>query len=303
MTCYYPRHGFRSRDGRNPVTGAWPIVFNVNDGYIDLPVTVPCGKCIGCRLEHSRQWAIRCIHESMLHKDNCFLTLTYNNDYLPSNNSLNVTDIQKFFKRLRKRIEIPIRYFQCGEYGELFQRPHHHVILFGYDFPDRKFAKLSKSGFPLYRSELLSDLWPFGFHDIGDVTFESAAYTARYILKKITGDIALEHYHGRMPEYVTMSRRPGIASGWLEKYYNDVYPHDYVVIRDGIKCRPPKYYDNIYDSLQEEYQIKDIKLNRIQKIKNKKDYNNEWRLHVQNQCHEIRAKSLVRHYELGEDNV
>lgn len=132
MTCYHPIQGYRSKMGRNKATGLWPVVFNLNDGYGDLPVQIPCGRCIGCRLEHSRQWAIRCVHEASLHEENTFLTLTYNNEYVDPNFSLNKTDITNFLKRLRKNTGRKIRYFQCGEYGEQFHRPHHHVLLFGY---------------------------------------------------------------------------------------------------------------------------------------------------------------------------
>ena len=230
MTCYHPITAWRSIDGRG-ANGKWPLTFKVNEGYEDLEVQIPCGKCIGCRLEKSRQWAMRCTHEATLHKENCFLTLTYDNYHLDPSGSLNVTDIQLFMKRLRKRFEgKKIRYFQCGEYGDLHQRPHHHVIIFGLDFHDKELAEIANTKNPLYTSNILSILWPFGLHRIGSVTFESTAYVARYVLKKITGEEAENHYQGRLPEYVTMSRRPGIAYGWIEKYKDDVYPHDYVII-------------------------------------------------------------------------
>ena len=159
MPCYHPLSAYRSRTGRDPVTGSWPTVFNVREGYIDMPVQVPCGQCIGCRLERSRQWAIRCLHESSLHSDNCFLTLTYDNGHLPVDGSLNKRDICLFLKRFRKRCGSGIRFFQCGEYGELYQRPHHHMIVFGYDFPDKKLFSVSH-GFRLYRSAILEELWP-----------------------------------------------------------------------------------------------------------------------------------------------
>lgn len=298
MTCYHPITGWRSRDGRNPVSGLWPIVFKKSDGYTDLEVTVPCGRCIGCRLEKSRQWAIRCSHEASLHKENCFLTLTYDNYHCPPDGSLNLTDIQLFMKRLRRRFsDKKIRFFQCGEYGELHQRPHHHAILFGFDFPDKELCEIAEGGFPLYSSRILSCLWPFGLHRIGGVSFESAAYVARYVMKKITGDEAEEHYQGRIPEFITMSRRPGIAHDWLLKYKDDVYPHDYVVIRDGIKCKPPSYYDKIFDKIQDEYSLNKIKnIRKKEAIKNP-DFNNPRRLLVKEKIQQLKADKLVRPLE------
>ena len=223
---------------------------------------VPCGQCIGCRLERSRQWAIRCMHEASLHPINCFITLTYSPEHedrlriaLPDRETgeilgrglnLNKRDFVLFMKRLRKKFGEGIRFFHCGEYGELLSRPHHHAIIFNHDFADKKVWK-QNNGVVLYRSAMLEELWPYGYSSIGAVTFESAAYVARYVTKKINGDMADSHYNGREPEYVTMSRRPGIARGWYEKFKDtDVYAHDYVVMRD-MKLRPPKYYDKLYD--------------------------------------------------------
>lgn len=204
-------------------------------------MTVPCGQCIGCRLERSRQWALRCVHEASLHEHNCFITLTYNDEHLPFNRTLVKSDFQLFMKRLRKSLGFPIRFFHCGEYGETTHRPHYHAIIFGWE-PDDKVLFNVVNGVRVFTSEKLEKIWGNGFITVGDVTFESAAYVARYVLKKITGDKAAAHYNGRLPEYVTMSRRPGIAFDWFQKYWSDVYPHDYVVAR-GYKCKPPRYYD------------------------------------------------------------
>lgn len=297
MTCYHPITAWRSISGRG-ANGKWPLAFKANEGYGDLEVQIPCGKCIGCRLEQSRQWAIRCTHEASLHKENCFLTLTYDNYHLDPEGSLNKTDIQLFMKRLRKRFSNKtIRFFQCGEYGELYQRPHHHVILFGIDFHDKELAEIANTRVPLYTSRILSDLWPFGLHRIGNVTFESTAYVARYVVKKITGDGAEEHYQGRLPEYITMSRRPGIAHDWLMKYKDDVYPHDYVVIRNGIKCKPPAYYDKIYDKIQDEYSLNKIKNIRKREALKNPDFNNARRLLVKEKIQYLKADKLVRPLE------
>lgn len=250
MTCYHPITAWRSQEGRG-ANGRWPLVFNKRDGYEDLEVQIPCGQCVGCRLDRSRQWAIRCVHEASLYKENCFITLTFNDENLISD-SLNPRDFVLFMKRFRKMYGAGIRFFHCGEYGSVNKRPHHHAIIFNFDFPDKIFWK-PNNGYPIYRSPSLEELWPFGYSSIGAVTFESAAYVARYIMKKITGDDAANHYRGRIPEYVTMSRRPGIAYEWFRRYKDDVFPHDYIVIRNNIKARPPRYYDNLYDNINNSY--------------------------------------------------
>lgn len=299
MTCYHPITAWRSQEGRG-VNGRWPLVFNKRDGYEDLEVKVPCGQCVGCRLDRSRQWAIRCIHEASLHSQNCFITLTYDDSHLTTS-SLVPRDFVLFMKRLRKMYGNGIRFFHCGEYGSLNQRPHHHAILFNFDFPDRELWSV-KRGFRLDRSASLEDLWPYGFSTIGSVTFESAAYVARYIMKKVTGDLAVEHYQGRVPEYVTMSRRPGIAYDWIRKFRDDVYPNDYVVIRGGIKSRPPRYYDSVYDNFTSAIVTSDVKFRSLHDLKYFRRLNarlrasdsSDRRLRVREICQIMKLDKLVR---------
>ena len=247
VPCYHPIRAWRAKSGRNPLTGKWPITFSLNEGYSDLPVMVPCGQCIGCRLERSRQWAIRCMHESSLYLRNCFITLTYNNAHLPSGSTLVKRDLTLFFKRLRKEYGNGIRYYACGEYGSLYSRPHYHACIFNHDFPDKYFW-MANGSYNIFRSPTLERLWPFGFSSIGAVTFDSAAYVARYILKKQLGKGAADFYSsiGRVPEYTVMSRRPGIAHDWFELYHDDVYPSDEVIVKNH-KVKPPRYYDNLFD--------------------------------------------------------
>jgi hypothetical protein len=240
MPCYRPLKGYRSRIV-NPSSGKRSIVFNVREGFVDMPADVPCGQCIGCRLERSRQWAIRCVHEASLYEANSFITLTYSDDHLPSSGSLDLKHFQDFMKRLRFRFGSGIRFYHCGEYGERFSRPHYHACLFNFDFSDKLLFRTVR-GLRLYTSESLQELWPFGFSTVGSVTFESAAYVARYITKKVLGSDSSSHYGNRIPEYQTMSRRPGIGKLWLDSFFSDVYPSDSVVIR-GREMRPPKYYD------------------------------------------------------------
>ena len=244
MACYSPLTAYK---GKTTDSGKMCLSFKRSDGLFGSfsAINLPCGQCIGCRLERSRQWAIRCMHEAFLHEDNSFITLTYDDGHLPKDGSLVLDDYQRFMKRLRKSVSPKkVRFYHCGEYGEQLGRPHYHALLFGYASPDRKFFS-KKGDFNVYTSDTLSHLWPHGFSVEGDVSFESAAYVARYVMKKVTGDRAEDHYQGRKPEYTTMSRRPGIGKGWYEKFKTDVYPLDRVVVR-GHPSRPPRFYDNLF---------------------------------------------------------
>lgn len=254
MACYRPLQGFRSRV-RTPA-GRRTWVSDPVRGYLDMPLTIPCGQCIGCRLSRSRQWAIRCMHEASLHELNCFVTLTYSDAKLPDYGSLCKRDFQLFMKRLRARFpDAPIRFFHCGEYGSRSNRPHYHALLFGFDFPDKVFHS-ARNGMPVWRSATLEELWPDGLSEIGSVTFESAAYVARYVVDKVTGEAADAHYSvvdgetGEIvkiePEYCTMSRRPGIGRGWFEQFGAEVYPEDGVVVRGHLQ-KPPRYYDVAFE--------------------------------------------------------
>ncbi len=229
------------------------VTFKKNEGYYDRPISIACGRCKGCRLERARQWAVRCMHEAQFHDQTSFITLTYDKENLPRGGSLEVEDWKKFAKRLRKNVG-PFRYFHCGEYTD-DDRPHYHALLFGQNFQeDRTYWKTSKSGFRLDRSPTLEKLWPQGFSTIGELTLESAAYVARYSMKKINGDEAEAHYtrigqehEGEItrlkPEYTTMSLKPGIGAGWIAAFNTDIYPADFIVVK-GKKQSTTKYYDN-----------------------------------------------------------
>lgn len=195
------------------------------------------------------------MHETESHEDNCFITLTYDDETLPKTGSLVKDDMQKFMKRLRKWLEPnKVRYYACGEYGDDTNRPHYHSIMFGYWPDDAEYHKASKSGDKYYTSEKLNKLWGKGYVIIGEATFESAAYVARYVTKKITGgtDEAKKkmelHYNGRTPEFSLMSRRPGIGLNWYRKYGKETWDSDTVVMR-GKEMHAPAYY---YKKLQEE---------------------------------------------------
>lgn len=255
MPCFKPLKGFRGR--MRSASGKRPIVFSVKDGYKDMPVQVPCGKCIGCRLEYSRQWAMRIVHEASLHDENSFVTLTYDDEHLPEHGQLLKRDLQLFMKRLRKSLEPrKIRYYACGEYGDIGNRPHFHACLFGVDFAEDRYLWRKDGDRVSYRSPFLEKAWQGGHAEIGDLNFDTAAYTARYVMKKIGGEMAEEHYarldeeSGEViqmnPEFALMSRRPGIGRDWYEKFKGETYRDDSVIM-NGMEVRPPKYYDRLYE--------------------------------------------------------
>lgn len=235
MPCYRPITGWRSRKLNE--NGKRPVVFSLQDAWNNTILPLPCGKCIGCRLERARQWSVRCMHEASLHDASCFVTVTYDDVWVPEDGSLEPEDMTKFIKRLRKRLG-RFRYVQCGEYGENTARPHHHMLLYGIDFPDRK-----KWNAELDSSAVLESTWGKGRCLIGTVTPQSAGYVARYTMKKMYGDVAEEYYGGRCPEYMTMSLKPGIGEGWIRKWWRDVYPADEVIL-DGKPMKPPRFYDD-----------------------------------------------------------
>lgn len=261
MACFHPLKAMRSAGGVQVLPAEAPI-WNLR---------LPCGQCHGCRLDRSRQWALRCVHEARLHDRNVFVTLTYSEDNVPQN-GLCHRDFQLFMKRLRKYFApIKPRYYMAGEYGEDFERPHFHAILFGIDFPDQYPWSKSPSGAILYRSPTLEKLWPFGFSSTGDVNFSSAAYVARYVMKKVNGKDAKRHYSSiaidtgevidRRPDYNRMSLKPGIGADWFKRFGSDVFPHDRVV-HDGQEHKVPRYYDKLLQRVDiDEYNL--IKAKRV----------------------------------------
>lgn len=244
MACFKPLTAYRLSNG--------DVTF-VERGDVISQLSLPCGQCVGCRLARSREWATRCMHESSRHLDNCFITLTYDDDNLPSDLSLNHKHFQKFFKRLRKRFNHrTIRYYMAGEYGELNQRPHYHACIFGLQLPFDEPIQRSPSGHVIYRSQALEELWPMGFSSVAEFNWQTAAYVARYVMKKVTGQAADTHYQmvntetgeifWRVPEYNRMSLKPGIGHDWIKNYKGDVYPYDEVIV-NGFPTKPPRAYD------------------------------------------------------------
>lgn len=191
---------------------------------------------------------MRCLNEASLHEDNAFITLTYSDETIPTDGTLRKRDFQLFMKRLRARHgEHTIRFYAAGEYGTRTYRPHYHALLFGFDFGD-KAPWTTRNGYPVWRSPLLEELWPVGQSEVGSVTFESAAYVARYMMTKRKGtpEDKEAYYGGREPEFCLMSRRPGIGKAWFDQYQKEVYQADSMII-NGHEVKPPRYYDNQYE--------------------------------------------------------
>lgn len=308
MPCYHPLHGYKSRTV-NPLTGKRSVTFRASEGFIDLPVTVSCGQCSGCRKERSRQWAVRCVHEAQLHEDNSFVTLTYDDANLPYGGTLIKKHFQDFMKRVRRRYPKEkhgkIQYFHCGEYGGRGRRPHYHALLFGLSFPDCVLFKKSHDGSSVFTSAILQDLWGLGFTTVGAVSFASAAYVARYVMKKVTGDAAVEHYKSIDPEtgeisrllaeYVTMSLKPAIAKDWYSAFSSDVYPDDFVVIQ-GKRMKPPKYYDKQLEKADLEAHA-ELKSGRAAYAATQRENATPERLAVREACHLAKIVTLKRELE------
>lgn len=334
MPCYHPIQAcqslFKKSDGLSIVTFDFKFLNHPRYSVIKLP----CGRCIGCRLEYSRQWAIRCMHEAKMHKNNCFITLTFSDIGIIKRlsedgvhpRSLHLPDFQKFMKRYRDFFGPGIRFYHCGEYGEICKqcgaskpyckclffdktigRPHYHACIFNSDLPDRKFFKMNK-GCRLDTSKVLQSLWPYGYSTVSDVTFSSAAYVARYMVKKINGKLQVPHYEyidfdkdsgevldfcQRKPEYCTMSRRPGIATNWFESFGSDVYPSDQIVIPGRGISKPPRFYDNLYmfDNPEEFAMLKSLRKETGLKLV---DNNTPERLVVREVVKLAKLRSLTR---------
>lgn len=244
-------------------------------------VLVPCGRCIGCRLDYSRQWAERCVHEAEQYEHNYFLSLTYDDDHLPRSDKTNVAtlipdEVSKFMKALRQKMKNElgvdgIRFFACGEYGEgkgqRLINPHFHIILFNCPLPDLQerhpikvdgkvkcIYQYADDGEKLLFSKLVASCWNDdkgqlkGTAQIGKVTYESCAYVSRYIVKKQYGEGAKIYKElGIAPEFVRMSRMPGIGSKFYDSHFEAIYEFDKVATKHGDKVyfsNPGKYCDN-----------------------------------------------------------
>lgn len=285
MSCYHPLSAVRSRhatdaDGKNYfriIPYADEKKWNPEEWEL---LRVPCGKCIGCRLDYSRQWADRCMLELQYHDSAYFVTLTYDDAHVPTHwypdpdtgdafpsLSLDKRDLQLFLKRLRARTGQKIRFFGCGEYGTHTFRPHYHIILFGLQLDDLVPFGPSRQGYQYYTSDTITKAWsiyhhadsdnpcgtfePLGFTLVGACTWETCAYTARYVTKKVNGPMAdFYRKHNIVPEFAEMSRKPGIARQYYDEHKETLYDYKTINISTedgGRKIYPPRYYDKLFD--------------------------------------------------------
>lgn len=290
MSCYHPQYavvlGIRP-DGKKD------LKFLGSDVAATLRypgkelVTLPCGQCIGCRIDRSRQWANRCMLELQYHDSAYFATLTYDDFHVPKSYyadpatgealtsfTLCKRDFQLFMKRLRKKFsDDTIRFFACGEYGGQTHRPHYHVILFGlhlFDLQIYKRASLGDEHYTYYNSPSFQECWPAGYAVLGEVNWQTCAYTARYVTKKLTGkESAFYTQFNLTPEFSDMSRRPGIARQYFDDH-PDLYEHSFINIstpKGGKKFKPPRYYDRLFD-LEHPGALEPIKAARKQAAEN-----------------------------------
>lgn len=259
MSCFYPLRATQFPNGKIIVHRRTPgLDVKQTPAHLGRDIKLPCNNCIGCRVQRSQEWALRCLHESQTHTHNSFLTLTIAEENLgrvAPGGSLSRYIHQTFTKRLRSKLAPRrISYYMCGEYGEKLGRPHYHYLIFGYDFPDKVHSKTTDHGEKLYESPTLNLLWPHGKAWIGQVTYESCAYVASYVMKKMTGKKAEEHYlrqdeggndYWLEPEFNEMSRRPAIAKRWWDDFRQDVTTDDHVIAPSGSERKPPRYYDKL----------------------------------------------------------
>lgn len=301
MPCYKPIKGWRSR--HPGINGGFPITFNRSES-IGQFLNVPCGRCIGCRIEKSEEWAARCQHEASLYQENCFITLTYADENLPEHCGLNRKHFQNFMKRLRQEYQPKkIRFFMCGEYGTKEHRPHYHAILFNHDFPDKYIHKQGYAGNNLYRSKTLEKLWKFGYSSIGEMNYKTANYVARYTLKKTRSTSSdyefIDKETGEVipleDEYITCSLRPGIGYSWFHQFKTDVYPDDFIIM-NGKKKKVPHYYSELFKRMNPE-QYEQCRKKRIARAYEHAENSSDARLEVREKCVEIKLKNLKRQLE------
>lgn len=291
MPCYGPLTAYYGKDV-SP-NGKRPLVFDERKAHSGVPVRIPCGRCIGCKLERSRQWAVRCMHEKRMHSQSAFVTATY--EKLPEGGTLVKRDLQLFMKRLRKRRPAGLRFFACGEYGETTQRPHYHVLLLNTSFPDQKVYKKSAAGEQMYTSAELEEVWGNGLCVVAGVTFDSCAYVARYVTKKITGEQAAAHYGGRLPEFTVMSRRPGLGVSYLEKYGPEIYEHDSVV-QGGREVAIPRFYDVKYAAVDSVRVEAVKKMRRIDAQKMPKEEKSAFRRYTRERVTKLNLERKARDF-------
>lgn len=201
-----------------------------NKPYYQGDASFPCGQCIACKMNKSAEWAIRVCHELFYWDNAVFLTLTYDNDHLPI--EISKRELQLFIKRVRK--DKDIKYYACGEYGDQTYRPHYHLILFGMSRKD--FDQIGYSyGKLLYSTKY----WTKGNIFIGNVTYNSARYVAKYIYKKYNGKYAKEYYGTLQKPFQLVSQ--GIGLRWCLDNVQRILDYGYINA-NGSKRSVPRYY-------------------------------------------------------------
>lgn len=281
MPCYHPMSAWQKTDGTIIIHGdirdanrkrsPKSLIAKGINPLTDKKIVIPCGQCIGCRLEYSRQWADRCYLESKMHEHNYWLTLTYDEDHIKdllkasikrdtgeiiNAPMLRKKDLTGFIKRLREHWQrkyniTGLKFYGCGEYGTQNHRPHYHISIFGLDIPDIQLW-FTKDGFPTFRSAEIENIWGKGRLTINRNTWQTSAYTARYMLKKLKGREAKEQYEkaGVTPEFTICSRNPGIGKSYYDTHKEEIYAKDeiaYLKAKGGAQTRkPPKYFDRLY---------------------------------------------------------
>jgi hypothetical protein len=246
MTCLNPRLAYRKTNGQ------FTLAKIGDNAPIEKSTLVPCGQCMSCRINHQRQWSTRMVHESYMHKESCFITLTIDEEHRNVTHSVDQRDMQLFIKRLRKELQPQkIRIFFCAEYGSTTQREHYHAILFGYMPKDKMPWKKNKQGDMLYISEQLTRLWGKGHISVGEFNSTTADYCAKYVTKAYIGKDKENAYNWvdengeiiqRKPPFQSSSKRPGLGSDFYDKYKDQLYAHDKTVI-DAKERQLPKAYD------------------------------------------------------------
>lgn len=321
MGCFAPVRMYRSllRD----VNGKYTYENNLPARKNWVEMQRPCGYCDGCLIKRADGIAVRAHHEASLYFHNSFLTLTYNDENLPENSNLNLDHPKKFLKDLRSDVHYQlekqgltneeisekhfIRAYGCAEYGPKLGRPHYHLLIFNYGFPDKKPWRKSPSGEQLFLSEQLEKLWPYGFSSIGNISFASAAYVAQYTIKKFKREEDYEKINYETGEVIKLikpqgicwprGKRGGLGRPWLEKNMADVFPHDHVIIK-GKEKRPPVYYDKMFEKHHPD-QFFEIKLERFRKAIHHSKDNTPERLAVKKKCLQGKLKLTKRSYEDG----
>ena len=315
-----------------------------------VPMDVACGQCLGCRLDYGLMWSVRIGHEASLYRSlggSCMVTLTYRDrrecsleqlrkqKHVPDDWSLHLSHFQNFMKRLRKTTRRKLRYFHVGEYGRKCRhgydvemekcvhgcrlgRPHYHACLFNEDFSDDLVPYGSDFGEMRFTSPRLAETWGFGFVDVSDLNFTTAAYVARYILKKVNGVRAWDHYYATdldgkaiqlQREYATMSRGGiceecgerscknapgGIGKKWFELYKGDVFPADEVpVLGKGVLKKVPRFYEELF-KIERPLKLEEIKeIRKKYKKENPREFEPD-RLEAKFKCMKARLELRTR---------